>query len=94
MFKVPPTDGSLTIPEIWDWHSEHNPGHAAFEYEAQQGRVTTVSYRNVVSAAHEAARLLSTAIGSNPGDAVKPRIAIVAATGTCYSPRHEYFSAC
>ncbi|KAF4571678.1 hypothetical protein EYR36_009021 [Pleurotus pulmonarius] len=82
MFQVPPVDGSLTIPEIWDWHSEHNPTHAAFEYEAHKGGVTTVSYRNVVSAAHEAARILSAAIGSNPGDAIKPRIAIVAATDT------------
>ncbi|KAL4254134.1 Adenylate-forming Reductase [Pleurotus pulmonarius] len=82
MFQVPPVDGSLTIPEIWDWHSEHNPTHAAFEYEAHKGGVTTVSYRDVVSAAHEAARILSAAIGSNPGDAIKPRIAIVAATDT------------
>jgi hypothetical protein len=61
-FTLPPRDGSLTLPEIFDFHYERNPNHPLFVY-ANTGGVTNVLYSDVVPALHRAARLIADVAG-------------------------------
>jgi hypothetical protein len=59
-FNLPPLDGSLTVPEVFDFHFEHNPGYPIFTYYADKsGQLVNVPYRDFVPAAHRAARLIA-----------------------------------
>ncbi|KAI0073515.1 acetyl-CoA synthetase-like protein [Panus rudis PR-1116 ss-1] len=64
-FKIPPLDGSLTLPEIYDWHLENSPDHPLFLYgeDAEEGsgrplgdggEVVTLTWRDVVRGIHRA----------------------------------------
>ncbi|KZT73191.1 acetyl-CoA synthetase-like protein [Daedalea quercina L-15889] len=44
-FKVPPLDGSLMIPQIYDWHQQQSSAHRVFVYaEDDQGPIRTISW--------------------------------------------------
>ncbi|KAJ8517244.1 hypothetical protein ONZ45_g5545 [Pleurotus djamor] len=81
-FLRPPLDGSITIPEMWDWHYRHNPTCPVFRYETPPDNVHVLTYETVVSAGHQAGEFLLKAIGASAQDTVKPRIAIIATTDT------------
>ncbi|TFK32050.1 hypothetical protein BDQ12DRAFT_729010 [Crucibulum laeve] len=58
-FKLPPLDGSLTLPEIYDWHYESNPRHSVFIFENHpRAGYTHLTYTEVVPAIHNAARYI------------------------------------
>jgi len=80
LFIPPPLDGSLTIPEIYDFHYSNNPDQPLFIYD--DGGVQTIPWRQAVKAIHRAARMVQgipkphAQIKSEP-----PVVAILAVTG-------------
>ncbi|KAK0238145.1 hypothetical protein EDD85DRAFT_921521 [Armillaria nabsnona] len=81
-FIPPPLDGSLTLPEIYDWHSKHNPGHRLFVYTQQDGTPRTVYWPEAVRAVHTGAKLFRDRLGWKPGPNEKPVVAILAISDT------------
>lgn len=83
-FKTPPLDGSLTVPEIYDWHARQNAQYPLFVYQDRaQGTLVRLSFEQVVAAAHRAGRMVADAIGVNADDALASGgpVAILARTG-------------
>ncbi|TFK37077.1 hypothetical protein BDQ12DRAFT_608601 [Crucibulum laeve] len=77
-FTPPPLDGSLSIPQIYDFHYTHSAEHPLFIYDTPNG-TNTITWKHVVRAIHTAARSVihsvpSTAPLPNP----PPVIAILA----------------
>ncbi|KAG5736033.1 hypothetical protein E4T56_gene18340 [Termitomyces sp. T112] len=61
----PPLDGSLYVPELYDWQYHHNPTQTAFLYSKGGSGLQTVTYKELVPAIHRAARLVADLIGIN-----------------------------
>lgn len=57
-FNKPPLDGSLTIPEIYDWHYDNNPDHPLFIYSDSRGDVRTIFWPEVVLGVHRVAKIV------------------------------------
>jgi hypothetical protein len=88
-FARPPVDGSLSVPEIYDWHYVHNPDHALFIYPdgEDQGSTRTITFRQGVWAIHRAAARYQkyfSSLGHAPADHDCPVIALFAATGLVF----------
>ncbi|KIY43717.1 acetyl-CoA synthetase-like protein [Fistulina hepatica ATCC 64428] len=85
-FKVPVLDGSLSVPQIFDWHREHNMYHPVFFYNvgdsSVKGKNVVLTYGHIVPAAHEAGRFVSltTGVPIDPNVNSKPVIALMAAS--------------
>jgi hypothetical protein len=85
-FRLPPLDGSLTIPEVYDWHLIHNPDHVLWIHSSG-GAIddrTEITLKQGVHAIHRAARLLTEHLsqkGLQPATRDAPVIALFAATG-------------
>ena len=54
-FKLPPLDGSLILPHVWDWHYETSPDHPVMVYSDDDGSTTIIRMKEVVHAIHRAA---------------------------------------
>jgi acyl-CoA synthetase (AMP-forming)/AMP-acid ligase II len=83
-WSPPPVDGSLTVPEIFDWHYEHNPDHISFVYPDGDGSPKQITMKEAVRAMHRAGRYYTqkfTDLGYPPDIHNAPVIAIYAATG-------------
>ncbi|TCD63228.1 putative NRPS-like protein biosynthetic cluster [Steccherinum ochraceum] len=61
-FKVPPLDGSLTTPDLWDWHLKHSPTHPLFHYADTDATVKTIHWAEAVRAMHAAGHLINSAL--------------------------------
>ncbi|ESK93540.1 hypothetical protein Moror_1627, partial [Moniliophthora roreri MCA 2997] len=48
----PPLDGSLTLPEVYDWHRERFPNHRLFIYIRNNGTIRNITYSEAVAAIH------------------------------------------
>ncbi|EIN05387.1 acetyl-CoA synthetase-like protein [Punctularia strigosozonata HHB-11173 SS5] len=84
-FSVPPLDGSLTIPEIYDWHAEHSPDHPLFTYNTSATDKVVITFKQGVHAIHRAGGFLSDRLVQlriHPSDVDGPVIAIFAASDT------------
>lgn len=92
-FVNPPVDGSLCIPEIYDFHYEHNPSHTVFLYDDPRSGVIRVPYSRVVPAIHNAGRLVAKRTQIDLESPSSPRtIAILASTGVCQKLKDTYNS--
>lgn len=81
-FINPPVDGSLGVPEIYDFHYEHNPSHTVFLYQDPTGSLVHVPYSRVVPAVHNAGRLIAKRTHIDLESPTSPRpIAILASSG-------------
>lgn len=85
-FDIPPIDGSLTIPEIYDWHLTHTPEHPIFEFVAADGETRVIKYPEACRAIYKASQLMRECMGDAFNDVLtlkKKRriIAIVANPG-------------
>ncbi|TCD61298.1 putative NRPS-like protein biosynthetic cluster [Steccherinum ochraceum] len=58
-FKEPPLDGSLTIPDLWDWHLKHSPDHPLFHYADTDATVKTLCWAEATRAMHAAGQLIN-----------------------------------
>ena len=84
-FRVPHAlaDDSLTLPELYDWHSEHSPRHPLFVFEDGPGSIRTIFWPEAVGATHTAAYRVSSVIDDDlTPRGYTPVIAILSATGT------------
>lgn len=85
-FKIPPLDGSLSVPEIYDWQAEHSPDHPLFEFAEDEGTIQTITWKEANKGVHRAGwyvqRLLEQG-GQERGNGKnqRPIIAILAASG-------------
>ena len=91
-FKVPPLDGSLTLPEIWDWQLENSPEHPVFVYHEDDGSERTIYMRDVVYASHRAGRMLQDQLPQSLLDQ-RPVIGVLAISGELPCSI-EYLSSC
>lgn len=76
-FKIPKLDGSVTLPEIFDWHTQNSPDHPLFVYPKQDGTRRTIFWLEAVSAVHRGVNFIQRLTGNGAGDIV----AILASSG-------------
>ncbi|KAG5723111.1 hypothetical protein E4T56_gene213 [Termitomyces sp. T112] len=62
-YERPPLDGSLYVPELYDWQYHHHPTQTAFLYSVGESGLQTITYKEFVPAIHRAARLVAGMIG-------------------------------
>lgn len=75
-FHPPPLDGSLTYPELYDWHLENTSNHPLFVYSFK-GDVKTLLWPEVVRAVHRAGSFVRSVVSSD-ASAVPSSSAVVA----------------
>ncbi len=84
-FTQPKLDGSLSVPELYDWHLEHSPNHPLFVFSDEQGIPTTIYWPEAARAVHRAGHLVRSLVHddtSKTAQPSKPRVlAVLAATG-------------
>ncbi|KAF8315490.1 uncharacterized protein EI90DRAFT_3021935 [Cantharellus anzutake] len=79
-FSSPPVDGSLTVPQLIDWHAEHSPYHPLFVFDDGPNKVW-VTWSKTRIAIERAARIVRALNVPRHGTASK-NIAILAVTDT------------
>ncbi|KDQ07667.1 hypothetical protein BOTBODRAFT_166803 [Botryobasidium botryosum FD-172 SS1] len=82
-FRSPPLDGSISVPQILDYHLAHSPSHPLFRYKPHDAASIATGYkqilwRDVVRAVHRAARFVTRKVEESPVQAASPLIAILA----------------
>ena len=81
-FRPPPLDGSLTIPEAYDWHYKHSPQHPLFIYSDEDGSVNTIYWPEATKAVHRAGHVAAKlAAEGSPSSNRRPVFAILAGNG-------------
>lgn len=56
-FKPPPLDGSLTVPELFDYNGFHSAKHTLFRYDSpDNGEFRSITWEDGVAAFHVAGR--------------------------------------
>lgn len=80
-FNAPPTDGSLTLVEMFDYNALHSPRHPLFRYESpDDGSVQDILWADAIPAFRKAAHLVRSAVSSGTGE-TSPVVAILASMG-------------
>ena len=88
-FKPPTLDGSVSFPELYDWHYHHSPDHPAFIFDdpsrSESNDLCVYRWKTVVSAIHRTGRRILSLFGLTlPLDPERlPVIAVLAAAGIC-----------
>ncbi|KAJ7127122.1 acetyl-CoA synthetase-like protein [Mycena epipterygia] len=54
-FRLPPLDGTLTVPELLDWNAEHSPEHPYFVYANNDNETVSVTHGQMWHAIRSAA---------------------------------------
>lgn len=80
-FSPPPLDGSLTLPELYEWHLKNTPNHRLFVFSREHGGTRTILWPEAVGAVRTGARLVRRAMGWKSGMNDVPVVAILAASG-------------
>lgn len=83
-FQKPPLDGSLTIPEIYDWHYAHSPEHPLFVYSDSHGDVKSILWPEAVRGVHTAASIVQTRVRVAKKDGEPRIVGILAASGSFF----------
>lgn len=81
-FRPPLLDGSLSIPEIYEWQAANSPNHRIFVYANDDGSVRNILWPEAVAAIHTGASLIQRLTGRLQPQSERPVIAILAAAGT------------
>ncbi|KAF8216298.1 hypothetical protein K438DRAFT_1796975 [Mycena galopus ATCC 62051] len=79
-FRPPPLDGSLTIPEIYDWHFQNTPNHRLFVYARADGSTRTVYWSEAVHAIYVGAKILRDRFKWTAGIPEAPIVGILASS--------------
>jgi acyl-CoA synthetase (AMP-forming)/AMP-acid ligase II len=79
-FCPPLLDGSMTVPEMVDWHAKHSPNHPLFGYADEEGSATTILWSESARAIHRAGRHTLSKLVPSAG---RSTVAILAACGLC-----------
>ncbi|EKM49937.1 uncharacterized protein PHACADRAFT_213717 [Phanerochaete carnosa HHB-10118-sp] len=72
-FTSPPLDGSLTVPELYDWHYANSPRHPLFVYSDHDGATTTIYWPDACMAVHRAGRIAISIAQEHPPRSNKGR---------------------
>ena len=82
-FCVPPLDGSLTFPQLFEFHGKHSPEHPFFVYAEEDGTTKTITWGRSVQAILRSALLIRERLGWKPnvGAEQTPVVAILSASG-------------
>ena len=85
-FDIPPLDGSLTLPEIYDWHLTHTPDHPLFEFTDADGQTRIIKYPEFCRALYKTSLLIRECAGDGvdedlSSEKTKKVIAVVANSG-------------
>ena len=83
-FASPPLDGTLTLPDIYEWHSRNSPKHPLFVYEDGPGKVRTILWEESIHGLNRAALRCTDAVGLQKLNARNkfPVVAILASLGS------------
>ncbi|KAF9561000.1 acetyl-CoA synthetase-like protein [Agrocybe pediades] len=76
-FTPPPLDGSLTLPEIFDWHLQHSSSHPLYVYR-QDGHIRTILWPEAVRAVYAGVEFVRKAMDRVPGVNTHQVVAILA----------------
>lgn len=82
-FRPPPLDGSLSVPELYDWHLTNTPEHPLFVFNEDDGRERIIYWPEAVRAMHRAGRIVRSRL--KEGAPLHPFIAFLCATGTSFT---------
>ncbi len=83
-WTIPPIDGSLGVPELYDFHYAHNPTHPVFVYAKPDGSgLVHIRFAELVPAAHRAGWFVTriTNYDHSASPHVRPCVAVLAASG-------------
>jgi hypothetical protein len=82
-FTLPPLDGSLTLPEIYDFHLERSPNHPLFVYADGFGSTRVILWCEAVRGVHQAGRIVRSRLEVEQAVPIggRPVIAILALAG-------------
>ncbi len=64
-FKHPPLDGSLNLPEIYEWNVQNNPNHPVFVFPDSDGKERLILWPEFFSAIRNVTRQVRNAIASH-----------------------------
>lgn len=81
-FRVPPLDGSLALPELYDWHAEHSPEHPVFKFAREDGITKTIYWPEVAHAVRVGAKLITQRTHSEVERDERPIVAILSHSDT------------
>jgi hypothetical protein len=79
-FIIPPLDGTLSLPEIFDFHLQHSPNHPAFVYADGPGSTRTILWHEVVRGLHQAGHIVRSRVEVEQVNE-RPIIALLALAG-------------
>ncbi|TFK52863.1 acetyl-CoA synthetase-like protein [Heliocybe sulcata] len=81
-FRPPPLDGSLTLPEIYDWHYHNTLNHPLFAYADEDGVDHEILWPLAVRAIHRVGHILRPRVGSHETQDGPAVVAVLAASDT------------
>lgn len=90
-FSRPPLDGSLSLPEIFDWHLEHSKEHRLFIFLQENGDIREILWPEAVRAVHVGARIVRQIMNWKAGMQKTPVVAILAASGEGFTLLMPWF---
>ncbi|KZT73709.1 acetyl-CoA synthetase-like protein [Daedalea quercina L-15889] len=76
-FCVPPLDGSLTFPQLIDFHGQESANHRFFVYAEEDGTVESLTWFHVSEAVRRGALLVKERLGPKAGMAESTVVAIL-----------------
>ena len=86
-FQPPPLDGTLGIPELFDWHGDHSPNHPLFVYTNSDGANVSITWLDAVRAIHKAGHLIRTLANKSSSTYARRLVfGIVASNGVSLLP--------
>lgn len=80
-FRPPPLDGSLTLPQIYDWHYKHTPNHRLFIFADEDNNIRVICWPEGVRAIYNGVRFLENNINMKTESGGATVVAILATTG-------------
>lgn len=80
-FSPPPLDGSMLVPDIYDWHLRNSPCHPLFVYDDEEGAENIIHWSTAVRAVHRGGRIIQTRVARTAIDGKTPVVAILASAG-------------
>ncbi|CCM04238.1 uncharacterized protein FIBRA_06405 [Fibroporia radiculosa] len=76
-FRLPPLDGTLALPEIYEWNAKHNPNYPLYIYAKNGGGVETLYWSDAGRAMKVAAGIIRKRIQRSKDSQKRPIVAIL-----------------
>ncbi|KAJ7753642.1 hypothetical protein DFH07DRAFT_921322 [Mycena maculata] len=91
-FQPPPLDGTLNIPQMYDWHFQNTPVHRLFVYARADGSLRDIYWPEAVHAIYVGAKILRDRFNWTAGTSEMPIVAILASSDAI--PYFTLFMSC